>query len=83
MSLIEQIRNAVKIGDIQEPFSTEDIEIWADNKKITKSDGRKYAESSIRSILSNSDNKNMPTTNKNKKCLKSKIVNGKKVYSFD
>jgi hypothetical protein len=82
MSLIEQIRNAVKIGDIKEPFSTRDIEIWVGNKKITKSDGSPYAESSIRSILSNSDSKNMPTTNKNKKCLTSIMVNGKKVYRY-
>ena len=45
---------------------------------IVKDDGEKYAQSSIDAILSNSDTKNVPTSNKNRKVMKSTITEGGK-----
>jgi len=82
MSLINKIRSAVKSGKIKEPFSTQDIEKWVRGNNIKKPNGKPYAKSSVRSILSNSDKKNMPTSNKNKKCLTSRKINGKRNYKI-
>lgn len=64
MPLIEQIQEAVQNGDLKQPFSTQDLKQWMVKKKIVKDDGEEYAESSINAILSNSNTKNIPTTNK-------------------
>ena len=83
MSLIEQIFKATQSGLLNEPFTTEDIKKWIKNSNIVKNDGSQYAEASINAILSNSDVANNPTTNKNKKCLKSNVdKSGKKLIAF-
>ena len=81
MSLIKQIHEAIKKGDLIQPFTVQDLKQWISQNKIVKDDGEKYAESSINAILSNSDTKNTPTTNKNIKSLKSKTnEKGKREY---
>ena len=83
MSLIKQISNAIETGELQQPFTTEDLKEWINNYNIVKDDGTNYAESSINAILSNSDQANSPTTNLNKKVLFSRNNElGKKEYSF-
>lgn len=82
MSLIAKIHQAVVTGHLPENFSTKDIRQWVIDKNITKLDGSKYAESSIRSIGANSNLKNLPTSNKNIKVVKSKIVGGQTFYYF-
>ncbi len=73
MPLIKQIHDAVQNGDLEQPFTTQDLKQWMRANKIVKDDGEEYAESSINAILSNSDTKNTPTTNKNFKTLKSRL----------
>ena len=83
MPLIKQIHEATKNGHLSEPFTVQDVKDWIKKKKIVKDDGEKYAESSINAILSNSDVKNRPTSNKNIKLLKSrKNKKGKREYWF-
>lgn len=83
MPLIKQIHDAVENGDLDQPFTTQDLKQWMKKNKIVKDDGEEYAESSINAILSNSDTKNVPTTNKNIKKLKSRINdNGKHEFWF-
>lgn len=83
MPLIKQIREAVENGNLKQPFTVESVKQWIYRNQIVKDDGGEYAKSSINAILSNSDIKNLPTTNKNIKPLKSKLnVNGKKEYWF-
>lgn len=83
MPLIKQIYDATKSGDLVEPFTVQDLKNWVARSKIVKDDGTNYAVSSINAILSNSDTKNTPTTNKNTKVLKSKIdKRGDYVYWF-
>ena len=56
---------------------------WIIDFKIVKDDGEEYAEASINAILSNSNVENNPTSNLNKKVLKSNLNElGKKVYHF-
>jgi len=81
MSLIDKIHKALEHGDLQQPFAVEDLKQWIKSYQITKDDGEDYAEFSINVILSNSDIKNVPTTNKNTKLLKSR-VNGKGKHEY-
>ena len=83
MSLIDQIFEATQSGALTQPFTVEQMKVWLVSKAIVKGDGSKYAEASIDAILSNSDVKNSPTTNKNRKVLLSGInEHGNKVYRF-
>ena len=83
MSLIDQISEATANKHLVEPFTTEELKTWIVTFKILKDDGEVYAESSINAILSNSDTKNNPTSNLNRKVLKSHLNElGKKVYHF-
>ncbi len=82
MSLIEQIRQAVQSGTIVEPFTTEQIKTWVEKYRITKDDGSPYADNTVESILSNSDESNSELT-LNQKPLSSRVNSeGKKVYRF-
>lgn len=76
MPLIKQIYDATQSGELIQPFTVHDLKTWVARSKIVKDDGTPYAESSINAILSNSDTKNRPTTNKNTKVLKSKVDKG-------
>jgi len=83
MSLIDQISEAIVNKNLVEPFTTEELKTWIETFEIVKDDGEVYAKSSINAILSNSDTKNNPTSNLNKKVLKSYHDElGKKVYYF-
>ena len=65
MPLIKQIYEATVNGYLVEPFTFQDLTRWMKENKIVKDDGEQYAVKSIESILSNSDIKNRPTSNKN------------------
>ena len=83
MSLIEKIYEATQSGALSQPFTAEEMKVWFASATIVKDDGNKYAKNSINAILSNSNVKNSPTTNKNKKVLLSRTnKNGKKEYLF-
>lgn len=83
MPLNIQIYKATETGDLRQPFTVQDLKEWMNKHNIVKDDGDEYAESSINAILSNSDTKNIPTTNKNIKIIKSKInEEGKHEYWF-
>jgi len=83
MPLIKQIYEATNNGDLLQPFTAQDLKQWIIQNQIVKDDGEVYAESSINAILSNSDTKNTPTTNRNIKLLKSRInKEGKHEYLF-
>ena len=72
MPLIKQIFEAIKSGILEQPFTVQDLKQWVKIKNIVKNDGEQYAEASINAMLSNSDKKNTPTSNKNTKVFKSK-----------
>jgi len=78
MPLIKQIYEATEDGSLSQPFTVQDLKQWMKEHQIVKDDGDEYAESSIDAILSNSDTKNTPTTNKNFKVLESRINEGGK-----
>lgn len=78
MSLISKIFEATQSGHLRQPFTVEDLKSWMTRMNIVKDDGEKYAQSSIDAILSNSDTKNVPTSNKNRKVLRSKRTEGGK-----
>lgn len=83
MPLIKQIHEAAENGSLKQPFTVQDLKQWIEINNIVKDDGEEYAESSIDAILSNSDTKNTPTTNKNIKILKSRVnEEGKNEYWF-
>lgn len=83
MSLIKKIYQATQSGALPQPFTAEQMKVWMKNAAIVQDNGSEYAKASINSILSNSDNKNSPTTNKNRKVLFGKInARGKKEYWF-
>lgn len=83
MPLIKQIYEAAENGSLRQPFTVQDLKQWMKEHQIVKDDGDEYAESSIDAILSSSDTKNTPTTNKNVKVLKSRInKDGKHEYWF-
>jgi len=83
MPLIKQIYEATEDGSLNQPFTVQDLKQWMKEHQIVKDDGAEYAQSSIDAILSNSDTKNAPTTNKNVKVLKSRInEDGKHEYWF-
>ena len=76
MPLIDKIFEASETGDLPHPFTVEDLKSWMAAKNIVKDDGEPYASSSIEAILSNSDTKNIPTSNNNRKVLQSRILAG-------
>lgn len=78
MPLIDKIFKATETGHLPQPFTVEDLKNWMTTMHIVKDDGAAYAPSSIDAILSNSDTKNAPTSNKNRKVLQSRIANGEK-----
>jgi hypothetical protein len=83
MPLNKQIFEATRNGNLSEPFTVHYLKKWMERYKIVKDDGKEYAESSINAMLSNSDRKNNPTTNKNIKPLQSRINDeGKSEYWF-
>jgi hypothetical protein len=84
MPLIMKILQATQSSALSEPFTTSDITDWIRENKITKDDGKPYAASSIKAILSNSDIANNPTTNNNTKLLRSRLNSNKqKEYWFE
>jgi len=84
MPLIKQMRDAVESGDLKQPFTVQDLKIWIKKMNIVKDDGSEYAEASINAILSNSDTKNVPTTNKNIKVMNSMTNDGdNRAYWFE
>ncbi len=78
MPLIEKIFAATQSGDLSQPFTADCLKNWMTKMKIAKNDGSPYAQSSIDAILSNSDIKNAPTSNKNRKVLQSRVNSGGK-----
>lgn len=78
MSLVSKIFEATQSGHLRQPFTVDDLKGWMIRMNIVKDDGEKYAQSSIDAILSNSDTKNVPTSNKNRKVLQSKLTEGGK-----
>jgi len=64
MPLIEKIFAATQSGDLLQPFTVDHLKDWMTKMQIVKDDGNPYAQSSIDAILSNSDTKNIPTSNK-------------------
>lgn len=83
MSLIEKIFEATRSGALTEPFTVEQMKVWMVREAIHKDNGDEYTQSSIDAILANSDVKNKPTTNRNRKVLKSSLnQEGKKYYWF-
>lgn len=83
MPLITKIHKAVSSGALQVPFTTQDLKNWIASQSIVKDDGGPYANTSIDAILSNSDVKNSPTSNKNSKMLSSRLNSeGIKEYWF-
>lgn len=83
MPLIEKIFVATQTGALAQPFTAEQMKEWMATASIVKDDGDKYAEASIEAILSNSDLANSPTTNRNRKVLRSKVnAIGKREYWF-
>lgn len=83
MPLIEKIFAATQSGDLPQPFTVNHLKDWMTKMQIVKDDGNSYAQSSIDAILSNSDTKNIPTPNKNRKVLQSNVnAGGKHEYWF-
>jgi hypothetical protein len=83
MPLITKIFEATQSGDLHQPFTVRDLKEWITRNNIVKDDGEIYAKSSINAILSNSDMKNRPTSNKNIKPLQSRItMEGIREYWF-
>ena len=78
MPLIEKIFAATQSGDLIQPFTVNQLKGWMTIMQIVKDDGNPYAQSSIDAILSNSNTKNIPTSNKNRKVLLGSINNGGK-----
>lgn len=78
MPLIEKIFAATQSGELPQPFTVDHLKDWMKRMQILKDDGYPYAQSSIDAILSNSDTKNVPTSNKNRKVLRSSINSGGK-----
>jgi hypothetical protein len=84
MALITQIKHAVESGDLPQVFTSQILKVWMDSCNIIKSNGDIYAESSINSILANSNLDNSNSTNQNAKLLNSRVnTNGKTEYWFE
>jgi hypothetical protein len=67
-TLNEKIYDAVQLGELAEPFKTQQLKNWIEEFKVfNDKSNKKYAKSSINSVLSNADKKNEPTSNGNKK----------------
>jgi hypothetical protein len=57
-TLNEKIYNAVKLGDLIQPFTTNQLKNWIEEFNVVNDKSKKkYATSSINAILSNSDKK--------------------------
>lgn len=83
MTLITKIINAMKFKQLPRVVTTAQVKQWVVAKSIVNDDGDLYTKASIEAILSNSDVKNNPTTNTNKKMLASRLnESGKKEYWF-
>ena len=83
MSLIGQIRKAVRRKALREPFTSKQMKAWALSTTPLKKDGSQYSKSSLNACLSNADVANRPTSNRNRKFLHSRInEHGKKEYWF-
>lgn len=83
MSLIKKIYAATQSGDLPMRFNLKRLRQWIVEMKIVKDDGENYANSSVQAILSNSDRRNNPTSNKNAKVLSSVVgIGGKREYWF-
>lgn len=82
MPLIQKIYEATTADDLIEPFTVGNLRNWIKKMRIVKDNGEKYARSSIDAILSNSDRKNIPTSNLNKKMLKSRHNDGENIEYF-
>lgn len=55
MSLLKQLENAVKLGQIKEPFTTSDFKEWiSEYNIINNKTGNPYSESYIEGFLSSS-----------------------------
>ena len=78
MPLIKQIYEATETGHLIQPFTVQDLKNWIKKMHIVKDDGDEYAQSSNNAILSNSNKKNVPTSNLNVKVLKSRRNDGGK-----
>jgi hypothetical protein len=83
-TLNEKIYDAVQSGELVEPFTTQQLKNWVEEFKVLNDkSNKKYAKSSIDSVLSNADKKNKPTSNQNKKNMQSRINEmGVKEYFF-
>ena len=83
MSLIEKIYEAVQRGELLQSCPAEEMKNWFENSGTVKPDGTPYAAASVEAVLSNADISNQPTTNANRKLLKSRVnTAGKKQYWF-
>lgn len=78
MPLITKIISAIEKNEIAQPFTVSDLKKWMRDNDVRQDDGSFYAENSINAILSNSDLKNNPTSNLNRKMLRSKLLNSDK-----
>lgn len=83
MFLIEQAQHAWKNRRLRYPeFTQDDFEVWIEKTGVTQPNGRPYARSSIKALLSNSDVANRGSTNRNRKVLRSVFRNGKRYFFF-
>lgn len=80
-ALIKRIHDAVKSGDLDEPFTSHDIEIWMARYEIRKEDGTKYKEGYAANLLYNSLIKKKKTKNRNSKWLHRR-KNGNGLYEY-
>ncbi|WP_256384414.1 hypothetical protein [Photobacterium toruni] len=83
MSLKDQLIEAIHDGRIAHPFTPDDFHNWMEVNFITQDDGSDYAKSSVNAFLSNSDRKQIPTSNKNKKFLSSGENDGVLFYAMN
>jgi hypothetical protein len=81
--LIDRARHAWDKGTLPHDFTPAEFKYWVRQNSITKPDGTAYAEASLHALLSNSDEKNLGSTNLNKKVLRSsKGKDGHKRFTF-
>lgn len=85
IALILKILFATRNGEIEEPFTTADMKKWVNRTGVKNDETEKpYAKKSLDSILSNSDMKNIGSSNENSKILKSKMRGSRiKEYWFE
>lgn len=83
MLLIKQVYEAAENDLLSQPFTVQYLKQWMREHHVVKDASDEYAESSIDTILSNSDMKNTSTINKNIKIIKSSIYeDAKNEYWF-